>query len=106
MKHGYRIAEFAEDVSEFVSAIVPSGAAVFGHSLGAMAGMCAAAETPAISSLIVGDSLITPANLAYMYDPLFSQLHALLLRGGSEEELAAVSVASNFNFPESQSPSG
>src|SRR5438876_10546574 len=99
VKHGYRIAEFAEDVSEFVSGITPAGAAVFGHSLGAMAGMCAAAETPAISSLIVGDSLLTPSNLACMYDPLFSQLHGMLVRGGTEEELARGIGRIQLQFP-------
>jgi pimeloyl-ACP methyl ester carboxylesterase len=99
VKHGYRIAEFAQDVSEFVSAITPAGAAVFGHSLGAMVAMCAAADHSAVSALIVGDSLITPANLAYMYDPLFSQLHALLLRGGSEEELARGIGRIQLQFP-------
>jgi pimeloyl-ACP methyl ester carboxylesterase len=99
VRHGYRIAEFADDVSEFVSAITPAGAAVFGHSLGAMIAMCAAEDHSAVSALIVGDSLITPANLAYMYDPLFSQLHALLLLGGSEEELARGIGRIQLQFP-------
>jgi len=88
VKNGYRIADFGEDVAEFIHATVPQGAAIFGHSLGAMAGICAAADHSAVSALIVGDSFISPANLAYMYDPLFAQLHALLVRAGSEAELA------------------
>jgi len=99
VKDGYRIAQFAEDVSEFVWAITPGGAAVFGHSLGAMVAMCAAADQSAVSALIVGDSLITPANLACMYDPLFSQLHTLLLRGGSEEDLARGIGRIQLEFP-------
>ncbi len=98
-KNGYGIGDFGQDVSEFVQAVIPAGAAVFGHSLGAMAGMCAAAATPAITALIVGDSLINPANLAHMYDPLFSQLHTLLLRGGSEVELARGIGGIQIQFP-------
>jgi pimeloyl-ACP methyl ester carboxylesterase len=96
---GYSIGDFGLDVSEFVQALMPAGAAVFGHSLGAMAGMCAAADTQAITALIVGDSLINPANLAYMYDPLFSQLHALLLRSGSVDELARGIGSIQIQFP-------
>ena len=99
VKDGYSIGDFGLDVSEFVQAVIPAGAAVFGHSLGAMAGMCAAADTAAIKALIVGDSLITPANLAFMYDALFAQLHALLLRGGSLEELAHGIGAIQLQFP-------
>jgi pimeloyl-ACP methyl ester carboxylesterase len=97
--NGYRIADFGQDFSEFVDSVVPAGAAVFGHSLGAMAGMCAAAESRAIKALIVGDSLITPANLTCMYDALFTQLHTLLLRGGSQEELASGMGGIEIQFP-------
>jgi pimeloyl-ACP methyl ester carboxylesterase len=99
VKNGYGIADFGKDVAEFIHAIVRQGAAIFGHSLGAMAGMCAAADHSAVSALIVGDSLISPANLAYMYDPLFAQLHALLLRGGSEVELARGIGRIQIQFP-------
>jgi len=99
VKNGYSIGDFGHDVSEFVQAVTPAGAAVFGHSLGAMAGICAAAETRVIKALIVGDSLITPANLAYFYDPLFSQLHALLVRGESIEVLARGIGGIQLQFP-------
>jgi pimeloyl-ACP methyl ester carboxylesterase len=99
VKNGYSIGDFGLDVSEFVQALIPAGTAVFGHSLGAMAGMCAAAETPVIKALIVGDSLITPANLAHMYDPLFAQLHALLLHRRSLEELARGIGGIQIQFP-------
>lgn len=78
----------AEDVREFLDAVVALPAALFGHSLGAMVGMFAAAENARVSALIVGDSLITPSNLGPMYDQIFSQLYRLLLRGGSEQQLA------------------
>ena len=99
VKNSYGIGDFGLDVSEFVQDVTRAGAAVFGHSLGAMAGICAAAETPVITSLIVGDSLISPANLACLYDPLFAQLHTLLLRGESVEELARGIGGIQIQFP-------
>ncbi len=99
VKDGYRISAMAEDVQEFLQSIVGSPAALFGHSLGAMVGMFAAADNPAVSALIVGDSLITPSNLEAMYDPIFSQLHRLLLRGGSEQELARGIGKIEIQFP-------
>src|SRR5258708_16369908 len=89
----------AADVSEFLENLLPAGAAVFGHSLGAVVGMAAAAAHPSASALIVGDSLITPSNLAGVYDLLFAQLHALLLRGGSEQEVARGIGKIEFHFP-------
>jgi pimeloyl-ACP methyl ester carboxylesterase len=89
----------AEDVSEFVEQNLPAGAAVFGHSLGAMVGMAAAADHPSVTALIIGDSLITPSNLAGVYDALFEQLHALILRGGTEQELARGLGKIEFRLP-------
>lgn len=87
---GYRITQYAQDVSEFLETMFPGGAAIFGHSLGGEVGMYVAAEGHCrVTALIVGDSLISPQNFARsMYDPLFLQLHELILRGGSQEELA------------------
>lgn len=99
VKDGYRVSAMAEDVKEFVQREIGSPAALFGHSLGAMVGMFAAAGNPNVSALIVGDSLITPSNLTAMYDPIFSQLHRLLLRGGSEEELARGIGKIEIHFP-------
>jgi pimeloyl-ACP methyl ester carboxylesterase len=99
VKDGYRISAMAEDVEEFLDAVITSPAAVFGHSLGAMVGMFAAADNPNVSALIIGDSLITPSNLAAMYDPIFSQLHSLLLRGGTEEDLAHGIGKIEIHFP-------
>lgn len=86
----YRIDQFADDIRAFNASILPQGAALFGHSLGAMVGMFAAAQGKArITSLIVGDSMISPDNLAAgTYDFLFLQLHGLLVRKPSQEELA------------------
>jgi len=99
VRDGYRISAMAEDVKEFLQSVVGSPAVLFGHSLGAMVGMFAAADNPNVSALIVGDSLITPSNLAAMYDPIFSQLHRLLLRGGSEQELAQGIGKIEIHFP-------
>jgi pimeloyl-ACP methyl ester carboxylesterase len=88
--HGYRISDYALDVSAFLKHVLPGGAAIFGHSLGAEVGMCVAADKDCrVSALILGDPVISPENFARsMYDPIFFQLHRLILRGGSREELA------------------
>jgi len=87
---GYRITQYAQDVSEFLETVLPSGAAIFEHSLGGEVGMYVAAQGNCrATALIVGDSAISPESFARsMYDPLFFQLHELILRGGSQEELA------------------
>ena len=95
---GYRILDIADDVAEFLTAI-PAPAAVFGHSLGAMVGMCAAAGHPNVAALIAGDSMITPSNLSVLYDAIFSQLHRLLLREQSVEELASGIGRIQIHFP-------
>jgi pimeloyl-ACP methyl ester carboxylesterase len=86
----YRISQFAGDVIAFLQQITPRGAAVFGHSLGAMVGMFAAAfHECKMTALIVGDSMISPENLSNsLYSSFFSQLRELILRGGSVEDLA------------------
>ncbi len=88
--HGYAIPRFANDVSAFLTALAPAGAAIFGHSLGAMVGMHAAGSGKCNpTALIVGDSMISPENLARSpYHSLFSQLKKLIERGGSQQELA------------------
>jgi pimeloyl-ACP methyl ester carboxylesterase len=86
---GYRIDEFAEDIAHFLTTLLPSGAAIFGHSLGAMVGMCVAAGDCKVTALIAGDSMIRSDNFARsMYAPLFRQLRELMLRGVSQKELA------------------
>ena len=88
---GYRISQFAHDISEFVQSEFSSGASIFGHSLGAMTGMMVAANPECkIDALIVGDSMITPQNFRRsLYFPLFRQLHKLILRFNSQPELAS-----------------
>jgi len=87
---GYRITSYAQDVSAFLKQVVPGGAAIFGHSLGGEVGMCVAANADSrVSALIVGDSVISPENFARsMYDPLFLQLHKLILRADSDKKLS------------------
>ena len=99
VKNGYSVIDMADDIAEFLHAKTPSPAAIFGHSLGAMVGMCAAANHVKVSALIVGDSMMTPSNLAAMYDPIFSQLYQLLLRCQSVEELAGGIGRIQINFP-------
>jgi pimeloyl-ACP methyl ester carboxylesterase len=89
VSRGYGMSEFADDVDEFIRAIAPE-AAIFGHSLGAMVGMCVAARAHSrIRSLIVGDSMISTANLAAsLYGPLFREMHKLMTQRHSRQELA------------------
>lgn len=103
---GYRVSQFADDVDEFLGMRLPQGAVVFGHSIGAMVGMSLAARSQSkISALIVGDSMISPSNLALgLYGPLFQQLHQLLLRGYSSEELARSIAKIELRFPGLEEP--
>jgi pimeloyl-ACP methyl ester carboxylesterase len=103
---GYSISQFADDVDEFLRVRLPGGAAVFGHSIGAMVAMSAAARLDSkISALIVGDSMISPDNLASSwYGPLFRQLHELMLRRYSSEELARGIGKIQLMFPEFDQP--
>ena len=88
--HKYAIPHFARDLSRFLVSLAPGGAAIFGHSLGAMIAMYAAGSGECnVNALIVGDSMISPENLARSpYHSLFSQLKKLIERGGSQHDLA------------------
>jgi pimeloyl-ACP methyl ester carboxylesterase len=88
--HGYRIIDYAVDVSAFLKQVIPSGAAIFGHSLGGGTAMCVAANPDCrVTALIVGDSVISPENFVRsLYDPLFLQMHKLMTRGLSQKEIA------------------
>lgn len=103
---GYSISQFADDVDEFLRVQLPEGAPVFGHSIGAMVAMSVAARSHSkISALIVGDSMISPSNLAAgLYGPLFQQLHQLLLRGYSCEDLARSIGKIELRFPGFEEP--
>jgi pimeloyl-ACP methyl ester carboxylesterase len=87
----YRTAEYAQDVIELMQAKLPSGAAIFGHSLGAMVAMhVAASGNCVVKALILGDTMITPENFRRsLYAPLFRQLHELLRSAKSHAALAA-----------------
>jgi pimeloyl-ACP methyl ester carboxylesterase len=86
---GYRIADYAQDVSAFLKEVAPA-ASIFGHSLGAEVGMCAAADKNCcVYALILGDPVISPESFARsMYDPIFLQLHQLILRTPLQQEFA------------------
>ena len=84
----YRASQFASDISEFVRAVVPPGPAVFGHSLGGIVALSVATQCQ-VSALIIGDSMISPENLANgIYHAIFVQLRDLLVHGGSLQEIA------------------
>lgn len=99
VKGGYRIVDIEEDLREFLQRVIQSPAALFGHSLGATVAMCAAMDEHKVSAVIAGDPLITPPNLDAMYGPIFSQLHQLLLHGGSQQELARGIGSIQIHFP-------
>lgn len=85
---GYRISQFAFDISNFVRNIVPAAPAIFGHSLGGIVALTVAADYP-LSAVIVGDSMLSPENLATgIYHSLFLQMQNLLVGGGSQEQIA------------------
>jgi pimeloyl-ACP methyl ester carboxylesterase len=88
---GYRISQFAGDVSEFVQTQLLAGTAMFGHSLGAMTAMMVAANGACkVNAIVVGDSMITPENIrGSLYYALFRRLRELLLRINSQSALAA-----------------
>jgi pimeloyl-ACP methyl ester carboxylesterase len=85
---GYRISQFAADISSFVRNLVPGVPAIFGHSLGGVVALTVAADYP-LSAVIVGDSMLSPENLAAgIYHSLFLQLRNILVDGGSQELIA------------------
>jgi pimeloyl-ACP methyl ester carboxylesterase len=84
---GYRISQFAEDIFEFVREVVPANPALFGHSLGGIVALIVAAQC-CVSAVIVGDSMLSPENLARsIYHPMFLQLRDLLVKGGSHQDI-------------------
>jgi len=85
---GYRVFQFAADISSFIRNLIPAAPAILGHSLGGIVALTVAAECP-LSAVIVGDSMLSPENLeAGIYHSLFLQLKDLLVRGGSQEQIA------------------
>jgi pimeloyl-ACP methyl ester carboxylesterase len=84
----YRVAQFAADISGFVHNVVPSAPAIFGHSLGGIVALTVAADYP-LSAVIVGDSMLSPENLAAgIYHLLFQHLREVLILGGSQDQIA------------------
>jgi len=84
----YRVSQFADDICEFVRRVVPPNPALFGHSLGGIVALSVAARC-GISAVIVGDSMISPKNLASsIYHAIFFQLRDLLVQAGSHEHIA------------------
>jgi pimeloyl-ACP methyl ester carboxylesterase len=71
-----------------------------------MVGMRAASQPDSrMTSLIVGDSMISPENLAAsLYGPLFSQIHRLMLKKCSRDELASGIGEIQITFPELDEP--
>ena len=103
---GYRISQFADDVDEFMRVRLSEEAVIFGHSIGAMVAMSLASRSRSkISALIVGDSMISTSNLAAsLYGPLFRQLHELMLRKYSSDELARRMGEIQLRFPGLEEP--
>ena len=88
LPRGYQLSQFAGDICEFVQATGSTLPSVFGHSLGGVVALTVASRVP-VRAVIVGDSMLSPQNLAQsLYQPLFAGLHDLLIRGGSVKEIA------------------
>jgi len=86
--NGYQISQFAGDISSFIRNIVPPAPTMLGHSLGGIIALTVAASST-VSAVIVGDSMLSPENLAAgIYHSLFRQLRDLLILGGSQDEIA------------------
>lgn len=99
--HSYRITEFARDVVQFLKTLLPRGAAIFGYSLGGSVGMCVASDQNCkVTALIVGDAAISPENFSRsMYAPIFRQLHEIMIRGGTQAEVAGEIGKISFHVP-------
>ena len=99
--HSYRITEFARDVVHFLKTLLPGGAAIFGYSLGGSVGMCVASDRNCkVTALIVGDATISPENFSRsMYAPIFRQLHEIMIRGGTQAEVAREIGKISFQVP-------
>jgi pimeloyl-ACP methyl ester carboxylesterase len=86
----YRSGDYAADVIAFLKKNIHGPAVIFGHSLGGIVAMRAAADAPEhVKAIIVGDSVLSRDTLAHsMYQELFSGLHKIVIGGGSVAEKA------------------
>ena len=87
---GYRGPQYSEDIARLLRERVPAPAVLFGHSLGGMLAMYAAAHHPElVRALVLGDNIIVARRLRNpMYTALFSGLRDLARAGGSVEQIA------------------
>ncbi|HET7205392.1 MAG TPA: alpha/beta hydrolase [Terriglobales bacterium] len=88
--NGYRSGAYAEDVVEFLRAVVGGPAVLFGHSLGGVAAMHVAAREPElVRAAILGDNVLSRDTLAKsMYQSLFTGLLEIVPGGGTAEQMA------------------
>jgi pimeloyl-ACP methyl ester carboxylesterase len=88
--HGYRGAQYAEDIIRLLRGRVGAPAVLFGHSLGGMLAMRVAFHHPElVRALILGDNMIGVRRLHNpMYRALFSGLRDLARTNGSVEQIA------------------
>lgn len=86
----YRIINFAGDISAFIQSQSSDRVTIFGHSLGGMVGLVVTANLgERVKALVVGDAMINPADFrGTLYDALFTQLHAKLVLGIPQAQLA------------------
>lgn len=90
MPNCYKSGDYSADVIAFLKKNIQEPAVIFGHSLGGILAMRAAASAPErVKAIIVGDSVLSRETLAHsMYQELFSGLHKIVLHGGSVEDKA------------------
>lgn len=87
---GYTSSGYAADIVPFLQDLVTKPAILYGHSMGGVAAMHVAAEHPQLArAIILGDNPFSGEHLQHsFYRELFIGLHALVLTGGSVQELA------------------
>lgn len=92
----YRILDYAEDIRLFLEQEVSAPAVLYGHSLGALIGMAAAAQAPEmVSGLILGDPPFFNHNLALkesVWYEAFSELYQVISNYHTAAEVDAYMV--------------
>lgn len=87
---GYRISDYASDVTAFLTSVPASPPVIFGHSLGGVIAMLVAAKHPDwVRAIIMGDSVLARDTLAHsMYQELLNGLYHVAQQGGSLHAMA------------------
>lgn len=90
VRDGYRISDYASDVTAFLTNVPASPPVIFGHSLGGVIAMHIAAKHPdRVRAIIMGDSVLARDTLAHsMYQELLHGLYRVAQQGGALHTMA------------------